>query len=95
MSIPDDEFLEILINDLRNEVVSYQTFILNIQKEIRDKIVKKIRKHKMEMNMQIEVIAELENELRSMDENELNFVCEKIPYLKIFTQKGSLLFFLK
>jgi hypothetical protein len=53
MSIPDDEFLEILINDLRNEVVSYQTFILNIQKEIRDKIVKKIRKHKTEMNMQI------------------------------------------
>jgi hypothetical protein len=50
MSIPDDEFLEILINDLRNEVVSYQTFILNIQKEIRDKIVKKIKKTKIGIN---------------------------------------------
>jgi hypothetical protein len=95
MSIPDNEFLEILINDLRNEIISYQTFILNIQKEIRDKIVKKIRKQKTELNMQVEVLAKLENELRSTDENELNFVCEKIPFLRIFTQNGSLHFFLK
>jgi hypothetical protein len=95
MSIPDDEFLEILINDLRNEVVSYQTFILNIQKEIRDKIVKKIRKHKTEMNMQIEVIAELENELRSMDENELNFVCEKNSLFENIHTERITPFFLK
>jgi hypothetical protein len=95
MSIPDDEFLEILINDLRNEVVSYQTFILNIQKEIRDKIVKKIRKQKTELNMQVEVLAELENELRSMDENELNFVCEKNSLFENIHTERITPFFLK
>jgi hypothetical protein len=95
MSIPDDEFLEILINDLRNEIISYQTFILNIQMEIRDKIVKKIRKQKTELNMQVEVLAELENELRSMDETELNFVCEKNSlFEKIHTERITP-FFLK
>jgi exonuclease III len=34
--LPDDDFLEILINDLRNDIISYQTFLLKIQKTFKN-----------------------------------------------------------
>jgi hypothetical protein len=95
LSIPDNEFLEVFINDLRNAIISYQTFILDIRKEVRNKLIKKIKQHKSEPNLQITVIAELENELRSMDENELNFVCEKNSLFEIIHTERITPFFLK
>jgi hypothetical protein len=38
LSIADDEFLEILINNLRNDIISYQSHVLNLQKKSRKKI---------------------------------------------------------
>ena len=45
--------------------------------------------------MQVEVLAELENELRSMDENELNFVCEKNSLFENIHTERITPFFLK
>ncbi len=93
--LPDDDFLEILINYLSNNIISYQTFLLNIQKETRNKLLMRLKVAKENVNMSMENIALIENELRSMDENELNFIVEKNPYLKIFTLRELCHSFLK
>jgi hypothetical protein len=40
LSLPDDEFLEILINNLRNDIISHQSHVLNLQKNSKKNYLK-------------------------------------------------------
>jgi len=93
--LPDDDFLEILINDLRNDIISYQTNLLNTQKEIRKKLLKRLKVAKEIVDFSVEDIATIENELRSMDENDLNFIVEKNSLFENIHTERITPFFLK
>ncbi len=93
--LPDDDFLEILINDLRNDIISYQTNLLNTQKEIRKKLLKRLKVAKENANFSVEDITTIENELRSMDENDLNFIVEKNSLFENIHTERITPFFLK
>jgi hypothetical protein len=84
-----------LINDLRNDIIGYQTFLLNIQKETRKKLLTRLKNAKEDENTTMESIASIENKLRSMDENELNFIVEKNSLFENIHTERIMPFFLK
>jgi hypothetical protein len=57
LSLPDDEFLEILINNLRNDIISYQSHVLNLQKNSRKKLLERLSNAKKILPPNLELIT--------------------------------------
>jgi IMP cyclohydrolase len=73
----DDDFLEFLINNIRNEVISYQSFISKTINISYKKLTEKIVEFKKNYNENSNDIAELELKLREINEIKINAILEK------------------
>jgi hypothetical protein len=95
LSITDADFMEVLINGIRNEVISYQAFIFKTIAYSRTCLEKKIQNLKKNMNLNFEQISRLELDLRNMSETEINSELEKNPNFDTLHTERITPFFLK
>jgi len=95
LTIDDDEFLEILINNLRNDVISYQSFIANSMKANKKRITKRLETLKGNGYNDFNEISKLERELANINENELSFICEKNMIFENINSERITPYFLK
>jgi hypothetical protein len=95
LSIPDDEFLEILINNLRNDIISYQSHVLNLQKTSKKKLLDKLSNAKKNLPQNLDFITDLESKLLIIEENELSFITDKNAAFENINTERITPFFLK
>jgi hypothetical protein len=67
----DDIFMETLINNLRNDVISYQTFIQRTVKNTKQELLSQLRDLKIDYSLNSDKIFELEEKLSSMSHSEI------------------------
>ena len=72
-----DTFMEILINNIRNDVISYQRFVNKRSKQIRTDLINKIVTEKAVIVPDHDLIDRLESNLNTLLDNELNTEIEK------------------
>jgi hypothetical protein len=77
----EDEFLELMINNIRNEVISYQSFITKTITKSLTALNKKILFLKQNFEQNFTEICELELKLREINEIKINSILEKILIL--------------
>ncbi len=76
-TVDDDIFLETLMNNVRNEVISYQAFIFKTVNESYDNLLKSIDVLKASYTENFIEISELELKLREINEIRINSILEK------------------
>jgi hypothetical protein len=76
--VDNDDFLELLINNIRNDVIGYQAFVLQMQKKAKREIELKLEKLKKTENSDFVKINELERELTVINDTEISFCFRKI-----------------
>jgi hypothetical protein len=76
-NIEADTFLEYLLNNIRNEVISYQSFISKIVNQSLKKLVERITNLKENFVANFETISDLELKLCEINENKVNAILEK------------------
>ncbi len=59
----------LLINNLRNDIISYQLHVLNLQKKSKKKLLKKLSSEKNNRPQNLALISELEGKLLIIEEN--------------------------
>ena len=91
----DDFFMEGLMNNIRNEVVSHQSFIAKKSKESRNKMLKKIEELKVDTVGNFDRIIELENLLNLSIDVEMKHKLSKIQGFEEFNNEKITPFFLK
>ncbi len=91
MVIDDDIFMEILINGIKNAVISHQAFISKTIALSQNNLIKKLTNLKLDVKKNFDEISRLEIDLRNINEIELNSELEKILTLKLLIVKESLL----
>ncbi len=72
-----DEFLEFMMNNIRNEVVSYQAFINKTINHSFKKLISKLESLKLDHIGNADDISELESKLREIGEIKINATLEK------------------
>jgi hypothetical protein len=95
LTIDNDEFLEVLINNFRNDVISYQPFIANSKKANKKRITKRLETLKGNGYNEFDEISKLEHELTDINEIELSFICEKNMIFKNINSEHITPYFLK
>jgi hypothetical protein len=95
LSIEDDVFIEILINGIKNAVISHQSFISKIIEQSRKNLVKKLANLKLNVLDNFDEISRLEIELRNINEIELNSELEKNPNFATLNSERITPFFVK
>jgi exonuclease III len=78
-TLQDDAFLEYLVNNIRNEVISYQSFIFKKINESYDNLVEKLETLKNDTYLNQDLISDCELKLREFNEIKINSVLEKNP----------------
>jgi hypothetical protein len=79
LSISYDNFMEILINGIRNSVISYQSFVSKTVAASKKNIEQKLENLKTDVVNNFDRISQLELDLRNINESELNAELEKNP----------------
>ncbi len=77
ISVDDDDFLELLMNNVRNEVISYQSFISKTVNKSLKTLTEKIKLLKHDYVQNITEISELESRLREINEIKINSILER------------------
>ncbi len=95
LSIPDDIFMEMLINGIKNAVISHQSFISKTVAQSRDKLTKKIKTLKLDVKKNFDELSRLEIELRNINELEINSEPEKNPNFSTLHSERITPFFIK
>ncbi len=95
LSLADDKFLEILIDNLRNDIISYQSHVLNLQKKSKKKLLEKLSSEKKNRPQNLVLISELEGKLLVIEENELSFITDKNAAFENINTERITPFFLK
>ncbi len=95
LTIDNDEFLEVLINNLRTDVISNQSFIANSIKANKKRITKKLEILKGNGYNNLDEISNLERELTNINESELSFICEKNMIFENINSERITPYFLK
>jgi predicted nuclease with TOPRIM domain len=93
--LDDDNFLEILINHIRNEVINYQAFTFKKIDESTSHLAEKIKQLKNEHLVNFDRISELELQLRQINETKINSELEKNPNFALLNSERITPFFLK
>jgi hypothetical protein len=88
ITMEEDEFLELLINNIRNEVISYQSFINKPITKSFTALNKKLSILKLNFEENFNEICELELKLREINEIKINSILEKTLILTHFIAKG-------
>ncbi len=94
-TLEDDVFLEYLVNNIRNEIVSYQSFIFKKVDESYDNLVSKIESLKVNAIQNHSLISEYELKLREMNEIKINAMLESNPNFNQLNSERITPFFLK
>jgi exonuclease III len=95
LTIDDDDFMEILINSVRNSVISYQSFISKNVALSKKNIEKKLKDLKTNVIANFNEISQLELDLRNINESEINAELEKNPNFETLNTERITPFFLK
>jgi hypothetical protein len=95
ITMEDDVFLEYLVNNIRNEMVSYQSFIFKKVDESYENLVSKIENLKKNAILNQNLISEYELKLREMNEIKINAVLEGNPNFNQLNSERITPFFLK
>jgi hypothetical protein len=77
LTVDDNNFLELLMNNVRNEVISYQSFISKTVNLSFKNLTEKIEALKRDYVQNITEISELEAKLREVNEIKINSVLER------------------
>jgi hypothetical protein len=91
----EDEFLELMINNIRNEVISYQSFITKTITKSFTALNKKILSLKQNFEQNFTEICELELKLREINEIKINSILEKNSNFDTIHSERITPFFLK
>jgi hypothetical protein len=95
LSIQDDIFMEMLINGIKNAVISHQSHISKIISQSREKLTKKIKSLKLDVKKIFDELSRLEIELRNINELEINSELEKNPNFNTLNSERITPFFIK
>jgi exonuclease III len=90
-----DDFMEILINSVRNSVISYQSFISKTVAFSKKKMEKKLIVLKQNTVANFNEISQLEIDLRNINKLEINAELEKNPNFETLNTERITPFFLK
>jgi hypothetical protein len=93
--VEDDEFLELLVNHVRNEVISYQSFICKTLNVSFKSLSEKLDKLKKNYEVNFDEISNLENKLREINDAKIRSVLEKNPNFDTLNGERVTPFFLK
>jgi hypothetical protein len=91
----DDGFLEYLVNNIRNEIVSYQSFIFKKVDESYENLISRIDNLKQNAIQNQTLISECELKLHEMNEIKINAVLEGNPNFNQLNSERITPFFLK
>ncbi len=94
-AMDNDVFLEYLVNNIRNEIVSYQSFILKKVDESYNNLVSKIEQIKNTETINHTLLSEYELKLREMNEQKINAVLDSNPNFCQLNSERITPFFLK
>ena len=95
MVIDDDIFMEILINGIKNAVISHQAFISKTVALSQKNLIKKLTNLKLDVKKNFDEISRLEIELRNINEIELNSELEKNPNFETLNSERITPYFVK
>ncbi len=95
LSISYDNFMEILINGIRNSVISYQSFVSKTVAMSKKNIEKNLENLKTDVVNNFDRISQLELDLRNINESELNAKLEKNPNFDTLNSERITPFFFK
>jgi hypothetical protein len=76
LNIPTNEFLDLLINNIKNEVISYQAKIFKTLNESYEQLIKKLNELKIDVSANFVQISELELKLHDINEAKINALLE-------------------
>ncbi len=77
--LPDDIFLDYLVNNIRKEVISYQSFISKKLNEGYENLIEKLTELKGNVTQNYVLISECELKLREINEIKINAILGKNP----------------
>ncbi len=80
---------------MRNDIISYQSHVLNLQKNSTKKLLEKLGSEKNNRPLNLELISELEGKLLIIEENELSFITDKNAAFENINTEWITPFFLK
>ncbi len=95
LNIDDASFMEVLINGIRNDVISYQAFVFKTLANSRKNLEDNITKLKKNFVINFDEISRLELDLRNMNEIERNSELEKNPNFDTLHTERITPFFIK
>jgi hypothetical protein len=95
LTVDNDDFLELLINNIRNDVIGYQAFILKTQKKCKLDLKARIDILKNAENCDFEKLSELEKELTVINDTEISFILEKYSAFENANSERITPYFLK
>ncbi len=72
--MPDDTFLDYLVNNIRNEVISYQSFISKKINESYNSLLVKLEQLKSDSVTNLQDISDCELKLREINEIKINYI---------------------
>jgi hypothetical protein len=93
--LPDDIFLDYLVNNIRNKVISYQSFISKKLNESYDNLIEKLTELKGNVTQNSVLISECELKLREINEIRINAILSKNPNFAQLNSERIMPFFLK
>ncbi len=94
-AMEDDIFLEYLVNNIRNEIVSYQSFIFKKVDESYNNLIIEIEQLKNKATIDHIRLSEYELKLREMNEQKINAVLDSNPNFSQLNSERITPFFLK
>jgi hypothetical protein len=92
---PDDNFMEGLINNVRNHVISHQTFALKESKKNRSNLVKRLKILHLDPANNLDEINELETFLNSSIDAELRHELDKLSGFEVVNSEKITPYFLR
>jgi len=88
-------FIDVLVNNIVNEVSSYQSFIGKKKKEFKQSVQDRLIAALNSRNIDMDVIRDIEQQLVRLKEQEINFELEKYAIFDILTSEKITPSFLK
>jgi hypothetical protein len=93
--LPDDTFLDYLVNNIRNEVISYQSFISKKINESYNNLLEKLEQLKSDSVTNLQEISDCELKLCEINEIKINSILSKNPNFAQLNGERITPFFLK
>ena len=94
-TVEDDSFMELYINSVRNDVISYQSYILKLKNQKRKHLEAKLLNLKLDCAVNLLEISEIESELSKLSDSEISNAIKKNPLFAHLNSERITPFFMK